>query len=125
MEYAYAAADVVVCRAGASTLAELTRIGKAAIVVPYPHAAADHQTVNAQTLVDAGAALMIADRDVKVKLREVLHSVLSDDVKRMRMNEASRAIGKPNAGREIAQKILALIPEESSGEVLKGKTRDV
>jgi UDP-N-acetylglucosamine--N-acetylmuramyl-(pentapeptide) pyrophosphoryl-undecaprenol N-acetylglucosamine transferase len=125
MEYAYAAADVVVCRAGASTLAELTRIGKAAIVVPYPHAAADHQTVNAQTLVDAGAALMIADRDVKVKLREVLHSVLSDDAKRLRMSEASRAIGKPNAGREIAKKILALIPEESSGEVFKGKTQDV
>ncbi|MCX6122291.1 MAG: undecaprenyldiphospho-muramoylpentapeptide beta-N-acetylglucosaminyltransferase [Ignavibacteriales bacterium] len=108
MEYAYAAADVVVCRAGATTLAELTRLGKASVLIPYPHAAADHQTFNAQTLVDAGAAVMIADRDVKMKLKDVLNSIMNDDKKRLQMNEASRAIGKPNAGREIAQRILEL-----------------
>ena len=108
MEYAYAAADVVVCRAGATTLAELTRLGKASILIPYPYAAADHQTFNAQTLVNAGAALMIADRDVKMKLKDVLNSILNDDKKRQQMNEASLALGKPNAGREIAQRILEL-----------------
>jgi UDP-N-acetylglucosamine--N-acetylmuramyl-(pentapeptide) pyrophosphoryl-undecaprenol N-acetylglucosamine transferase len=99
---------VVVCRAGATTLAELTRLGKASVLIPYPHAAADHQTFNAQTLVDAGAAMMIADRDVKMKLKVVLNSIMNDDKKRLQMNEASRAIGKPNAGREIAQRILEL-----------------
>ena len=108
IEYAYAAADVVVCRAGATTLAELTRLGKASILIPYPYAAADHQTFNAQTLVNAGAAMMIADRDVKMKLKDVLNSILNDDKKRQQMNEASLALGKPNAGREIAQRILEL-----------------
>jgi len=108
IEYAYAAADVVVCRAGATTLAELTRLGKTSILIPYPYAAADHQTFNAQTLVNAGAAMMIADRDVKMKLKDVLNSILNDDKKRQQMNEASLALGKPNAGREIAQRILEL-----------------
>jgi UDP-N-acetylglucosamine--N-acetylmuramyl-(pentapeptide) pyrophosphoryl-undecaprenol N-acetylglucosamine transferase len=109
MEYAYAAADVVICRAGATTLAELTRLGKASVLIPYPHAAADHQTHNAQTLADAGAAVMIADRDVKMKLQDAIHSIMNDDKKRNQMNEASRAIGKPNAGREIARRILELV----------------
>ena len=108
MEYAYAAADVIVCRAGATTLAELTRLGKASVLIPYPFAAADHQTYNAQTLVDAGAAVMIADRDVKTKLKDVINSIIKDDKKRQQMNEASLAIGKPNAGKEIAQRILEL-----------------
>ena len=108
IENAYAAADLVVCRAGATTLAELTRLGKTSILIPYPHAAADHQTFNAQTLVNAGAAVMIADRDVKMKLKDVIHSLLNDDKKCRQMNEASLALGKPNAGREIAQRILEL-----------------
>jgi UDP-N-acetylglucosamine--N-acetylmuramyl-(pentapeptide) pyrophosphoryl-undecaprenol N-acetylglucosamine transferase len=108
MEYAYSAADVVVCRAGATTLAELTRLGKASVLIPYPYAASDHQTFNAQTLVDAGAAVMIADRDVKMKLKGVLHSIISDNKKRQKMNEASRTIGKADAGRKIAQRILEL-----------------
>jgi UDP-N-acetylglucosamine:LPS N-acetylglucosamine transferase len=59
-------------------------------------------------LVHAGAAMMIADRDVKMKLKDVLNSILNDDKKRQQMNEASLALGKPNAGREIAQRILEL-----------------
>ena len=111
IEYAYAAADVVVCRAGASTLAELTRLGKALILIPYPYAAADHQTFNAQTLADAGAAVMIADRDVKMKIKETLTSLMDDDKKRRQMSDAGRALGKPEAGREIARRILELIHE--------------
>jgi UDP-N-acetylglucosamine--N-acetylmuramyl-(pentapeptide) pyrophosphoryl-undecaprenol N-acetylglucosamine transferase len=108
MEYAYAAADVVVCRAGATTLAELTRLGKASVLIPYPHAAADHQTFNAQTLVDAGASVMIADRDVKLKLKDVIISVMNDEKRLKQMREESRKIGKPNAGKVIAQRILEL-----------------
>ena len=108
MEYAYSAADVVVCRAGATTLAELTRLGKASILIPYPHAAADHQTVNAQTMVDAGAAVMISDRDAKMKLKAAISSIINDDKKRLQMCQASRALGKPNAGKDIALRILEL-----------------
>jgi UDP-N-acetylglucosamine--N-acetylmuramyl-(pentapeptide) pyrophosphoryl-undecaprenol N-acetylglucosamine transferase len=106
MECAYAAADIVVCRAGATTLAELTRLGKAAILVPYPHAAADHQTYNARSMADAHAAIMISDRDVKAILKDVLIPLLQNDSKRQQMSEASRKLGKPNAGSEIAQRII-------------------
>ena len=109
MEYAFAAADVVVCRAGATTLAELTRLGKAAILVPYPHAAADHQTFNARSLVDAGAAIMITDRNVKTALKGELISLLRENKKRQQMSEACRKLGKPNAGSVIAHRILDLI----------------
>jgi len=108
MEYALAAADVVVCRAGATTLAELTRLGKAAILVPYPYAAADHQTFNARSLVDAGAAIMITDKNIKTVLKTELIHLLSDSKKMTEMCEACRKLGKPNAGSEIAQRILDL-----------------
>jgi len=109
MENAYAAADVVVCRAGATTLAEITRLGKAAILIPYPHAAADHQTVNARTLVESDAAVMIADHEVSIRLKQELFSLLNDDVKRLAMSEACRKFGRPDAGKIIAGKILTLI----------------
>jgi UDP-N-acetylglucosamine--N-acetylmuramyl-(pentapeptide) pyrophosphoryl-undecaprenol N-acetylglucosamine transferase len=108
MEYAYAAADIVVCRAGATTVAELTRLGKAAILVPYPHAAADHQTFNARTLADAGAAVMVADKDVKENLFKEIVGLISNNTKLKQMSEFSLKLGKPDAGKEIAGQILEL-----------------
>jgi UDP-N-acetylglucosamine--N-acetylmuramyl-(pentapeptide) pyrophosphoryl-undecaprenol N-acetylglucosamine transferase len=109
MEYAYAAADVVVCRSGALTIAELTRVGLPAIVVPYPHAAADHQTQNARTLVDAGAALMVKDAEIQQHLKTELVALLADERRRNGMALASKRLGKPEAGKLIAQKTLELI----------------
>ena len=108
MEYAYAAADVVMCRSGATTLAELTRLGKPAILVPYPHAAANHQELNAQTLVEAGAAVMVKDADLDVKTLSTIKEILLNNATQQSMGEKSSKLGKPNAGKEIAQKILAL-----------------
>lgn len=108
MEYAFAAADVIVCRAGATTIAELTRLGKAAILIPYPHAAADHQTFNARSLVDAGAAVMIADRDVNVRLKDELFAFINDEPRRRQLSDRCRELGKPDAGTKIAQRILTL-----------------
>lgn len=108
MDCAFAAADVVVCRAGALTIAELTRVGKAAILIPYPFAAADHQTHNAASLVDGGAALMIPDREVSQKLKSVLLDLLRDEPRIEQMSAASLRLGKPGAGTEIAAKILEL-----------------
>jgi UDP-N-acetylglucosamine--N-acetylmuramyl-(pentapeptide) pyrophosphoryl-undecaprenol N-acetylglucosamine transferase len=109
MENAYAAADVVVCRAGATTLAEITRLGKPSILIPYPYAAADHQTFNARTLAEAGAAIVIADSDLPSRLKPELLSLLNDDVKRLALSEACRKLGKPDAGSVIAKKILSLV----------------
>ena len=109
MEYAFGAADLVICRAGATTLAELTRVGKPAIVVPYPFAAGDHQTHNARSLADAGAAVMIADQDVRKNLKETAISLLSDPERLNEMGNASAQLGKPEAGHEIATAILGMI----------------
>lgn len=108
MEFAYAAADLVMCRSGATTLAELTRLGKPAILVPYPHAAANHQELNAQAMVEAGAAVMIKDTDMKAKALSTIKEILSNDTARNTMHERSLSLGKPNAGTEIAQKIMRM-----------------
>ncbi|MBI5463509.1 MAG: undecaprenyldiphospho-muramoylpentapeptide beta-N-acetylglucosaminyltransferase [Ignavibacteriales bacterium] len=109
MEDAYAAADVVVCRAGALTIAELTRLGKPAILIPYPRAAGDHQTINAKVLLNAGAAKLIADSEVREKLKDAITELLADESARKHMARASRALGTPHAGAAIAETILKLI----------------
>lgn len=102
MDRAYAAADLVLCRAGATTLFELMAVGKPAILVPYPYAANDHQTLNARTLVDAGAALMVANGDLSgVKLSKILQDLTQDPARLKRMGERAAALGKPDAAQTI------------------------
>jgi UDP-N-acetylglucosamine--N-acetylmuramyl-(pentapeptide) pyrophosphoryl-undecaprenol N-acetylglucosamine transferase len=109
MEYAFGAADLVVCRAGATTLAELTRVGKPAIIIPFPHAAGDHQTHNARSLADAGAAVMIPDHEAARKLKSVALDLLSDPERLENMGRTSLRLGKPEAGSAIAATILEMI----------------
>jgi len=109
MEYAYAAADLVMCRSGATTLAEITRLGKPAILVPFPHAAADHQAGNARTLAEHGAAEIILDDDLSARAKEAIVRLISDSEKLKRMGEQALKLGKPEAGRVIAERILALL----------------
>jgi UDP-N-acetylglucosamine--N-acetylmuramyl-(pentapeptide) pyrophosphoryl-undecaprenol N-acetylglucosamine transferase len=113
MEFAYAAADLVMCRSGATTLAELTRLGKPAILVPYPHAAANHQEMNAHAMVEAGAAVMIKDTDLEAKALPTIKEILSNEPTRTAMHERSLLLGRPNAGKEIAEKILRLSSQKS------------
>jgi len=108
MEFAYAAADLVMCRAGATTLAELTRLGKPAILVPYPHAAANHQEMNAHAMVEVGAAVMIKDTDLEEKALPTIKEILSDEPKRNMMHDRSLLLGRPNAGKEIAEEIMRM-----------------
>ena len=113
MESAYAAADLVLCRAGAITIAEITRLGKPAILIPYPHAAAGHQLTNAQTLVDAGAAAMVLDEELAQNLKNIVFELLRDDHRREQMARQSRSLGKPEAARTIAEAILRLAASAS------------
>ncbi len=108
MQYAYAVCDVAVCRAGATTLAELTSLGVPAILVPYPFAAADHQRRNAEMMLREGAAAMIHDADLGVQLLGTLQELLSDDERRATMAARARALGKPEAAATVATAILAL-----------------
>ncbi len=106
MASAYAAATLAVCRAGATTIAELTRIGLPSILVPYPYAAANHQEFNARTLADNGAARMIRNTDLISELPGVLTEMLSEPGTLAAMSEKARSLGKPDAGKIIARSII-------------------
>ncbi|MDV3237506.1 MAG: undecaprenyldiphospho-muramoylpentapeptide beta-N-acetylglucosaminyltransferase [Gammaproteobacteria bacterium] len=109
MAEAYAWADLVVCRAGALTIAELTAVGVASILVPYPHAVDDHQTGNARYLVDAGAALLIPQPELEAAaLAGVIEGFARDPGRRLRMAAAARALARPDAARVVAQECLRL-----------------
>jgi UDP-N-acetylglucosamine--N-acetylmuramyl-(pentapeptide) pyrophosphoryl-undecaprenol N-acetylglucosamine transferase len=107
MPGAYAWADLVICRAGASTVAELAAAGCAALLVPYPHAVDDHQTRNAQYLVDAGAALLLPEAQLTPELlAEVLGSLLGQPQQLLAMAQAARKAAWPRAAEVIADACL-------------------
>lgn len=103
---AYAAADLVVCRSGAMTLAEIAACGTPSILVPYPHAAHDHQVVNAANLVDRGAAAMISDRELSGErlAKEIAHW-LSDRQALSRMSANARTFARPDAAERIVRSL--------------------
>jgi UDP-N-acetylglucosamine--N-acetylmuramyl-(pentapeptide) pyrophosphoryl-undecaprenol N-acetylglucosamine transferase len=106
---AIAAADVIVARAGAGTIAEITAIGRAALLVPFPHAADDHQARNAEALSSAGAAVCLRQEVADApRLAVEIERLLSDDSKRVALADAARARGKPNAARDVAADLLLL-----------------
>jgi UDP-N-acetylglucosamine--N-acetylmuramyl-(pentapeptide) pyrophosphoryl-undecaprenol N-acetylglucosamine transferase len=110
MSAAYAASDLVVCRAGATTLAELTVCKKPSLLVPFPAAADNHQVVNAQSLVDAGAAVMIEERDLTGEiLAAEIRRILVDPEVRARMSRAAGGLGRPQASSEIADVLTDLV----------------
>lgn len=106
MENAYAAADMVVARAGAMTVAELTVVQKPVLFVPYPYAAEDHQTVNAQQLVKKEAALLISDSEAMEKLVPALLSLARDQHRQARMKENLKPLGIIDADERVAKDIL-------------------
>jgi len=116
MAGAYAEADLVICRAGATTLAELTALGKPALLVPYPHAADDHQRKNAESLVARGAAVMILDRDLRAESLSQAIAALRDQPGRLSaMAEAARGLGRPDATERVVEVCLELIRNRARG----------
>jgi len=110
-------ADVVVCRAGASTIAELCAAGRPAVLVPYPHAADDHQRHNAETLRDAGAALMLADHDLDgAKLSASVTGLAGNSERRRIMGRAARTLARPDAAARIVDIADELVGRRSSEE---------
>lgn len=102
MASAYARAHLVVCRAGATTLAELAACGRAAILVPYPHAAGDHQTINARAMANKGAALLLSQADLTVEILASLVTDLLDNRERLlSMSAAARSLGIAGAADRI------------------------
>jgi len=106
MASSYAAADVVICRAGALTVSELAAAGVASILVPFPHAVDDHQTYNARFLADAGAAVLIQQRDLTPrKLADLLLSFTRDRL--LDMARRARVLAKPDAAASVAAVCMA------------------
>ncbi|HOD31182.1 MAG TPA: undecaprenyldiphospho-muramoylpentapeptide beta-N-acetylglucosaminyltransferase [Smithellaceae bacterium] len=110
MVKAYKSADLIICRAGATSLAEITAAGKAAILIPYPWAANDHQTKNAQAMADAQAAIVIHEHELAGgKLNEVIDDLLKDEKKIRKMEKESAKLGNIKAAAEIVDICVKLI----------------
>jgi UDP-N-acetylglucosamine--N-acetylmuramyl-(pentapeptide) pyrophosphoryl-undecaprenol N-acetylglucosamine transferase len=109
MEYAYNAADVIVARAGAMTIAEISVMGKATVFVPYPFASEDHQAENALALVRKHAALMVRDADVKTKLIDTVLALVNDEKLVSQLETNILKMGITNADEAIANEILNTI----------------
>jgi UDP-N-acetylglucosamine--N-acetylmuramyl-(pentapeptide) pyrophosphoryl-undecaprenol N-acetylglucosamine transferase len=108
MEFAYGACDLAVCRAGATTIAELARAGTPAVLVPYPYATADHQTQNAKAVANHGASAMLADSNLTSQLFRTVRTLLADPAQLKRMSEKARTMSKPAAAETLAQAVISL-----------------
>ncbi len=109
MPEAFAAADLLLCRAGASTVAEVTAAGKPAVFVPFPKAADDHQLRNAEALKRAGASVLIAEAELSVeKLTMTVASLLKDPARLQGMGAAARKLAHPDAALKIAEMAVAI-----------------
>ena len=109
MDMAFAAADIVVSRAGAGTISELCAIGKATIFVLSPNVAEDHQTHNAEALVEKNAALMVRDCDAAAELLRQAGELLNDRDRIQMLEQNILSLARPDAARDIAAEVLKLI----------------
>jgi len=110
MGMAYSAADIIVSRAGAITLAELALARKPVVLVPYPYAAANHQEHNARTIAEAGAALLVnEDSQFHLRLQEAIEALLTNDQQREKMTVAWDSLQRPGAAAAIAGKIIEIM----------------
>ena len=109
MQNGYAAADIVISRAGAMAIAELCIVEKPVVFVPYPFAAEDHQTVNAQNLVQKHAALMVKDSEAKEKVVSTLIALAGDEQKQMELKKNIATLAITDADKRIADQILEII----------------
>lgn len=123
MAAAYRTADLLLCRAGATSIAEITAGGKAAILVPFPFAVNDHQTKNAELLVRAGAAEMIPERELDgPRLAGAIERLCRHPAEIKEMEKASASLGNIRAAATIVNACLELIEEQRPAEYRRGET---
>lgn len=109
MQMAFGAADLVISRAGAGTLSELALVGKAAILIPSPNVAEDHQTKNGMALEKRGAAQVFAEDRSAAELFELLHELLTSDSKRINLEENIKQMALPGAASQIADEVERIV----------------
>ncbi|MCE7926476.1 MAG: undecaprenyldiphospho-muramoylpentapeptide beta-N-acetylglucosaminyltransferase [Haliscomenobacteraceae bacterium CHB4] len=108
MDLLFAAADVVISRAGALTISELCLVGKPVVLVPSPNVAEDHQTKNALALVEKGAARLVRDAEAKEKMLQEALLILENEALAFSLSESIRQLGRPNAAEAIAREVIKL-----------------
>lgn len=112
MNFAYAAADIVVSRAGALSIAELAQVKKPVILVPSPNVAEDHQTKNAMALVDREAGILVKDIDAKNVLIDEVIALVNDEMKQVQLKNNIATFAMPNAAEKIVDEVMRVIKEK-------------
>jgi UDP-N-acetylglucosamine--N-acetylmuramyl-(pentapeptide) pyrophosphoryl-undecaprenol N-acetylglucosamine transferase len=117
MAEAYVVADLVVSRAGATTLAELTAVGRPAILIPYPYAAGNHQELNAHRLAEMGAARVILDHELDSEtLAKGIKDLYESPGTREEMQRSSRSLGRPDAAQRVVDIVMSAIRKDKKGK---------
>ena len=106
MELAYAAADVIISRAGASSVSELCVVGKPVIFIPSPNVAEDHQTKNARAIADKQAAILLRESDLNEQFANTFSTLIADEEKQQELSDHIKALAQPNATKDIVNLIL-------------------
>jgi UDP-N-acetylglucosamine--N-acetylmuramyl-(pentapeptide) pyrophosphoryl-undecaprenol N-acetylglucosamine transferase len=109
MDFAYAAADIIISRAGASSVSELCIVGKPVIFVPSPNVAEDHQTKNAQAIVDKNAALMIKEEDLEVDFENTFSQLIQSPDKQKLLGANIKKLALENATNDIIEEVIKLL----------------
>lgn len=109
MDLAYAAADVIISRAGASSVSELCLVGKPTLFIPSPNVAEDHQTKNANAIVDKEGALLIKESELDTQFTTTINSLLNDEELQKKLSQNMLQLAKPNATKDIVDEIVKLI----------------
>ncbi|MCL4511512.1 MAG: undecaprenyldiphospho-muramoylpentapeptide beta-N-acetylglucosaminyltransferase [Bacteroidetes bacterium] len=108
IEFAYGAADIAVCRGGATTIAELIYFGLPSLIVPYPYAAANHQVENARALVESEAAVMVQESEIKEKFKKELLGLVDNPARLATMREKIKSLSHQDAAEVIAKAVLRI-----------------
>ena len=111
MDYAYSAADLVISRAGASSISELCLLGKPVVLVPSPNVAEDHQTKNARALADKGAALLIPDSEAVARVMDEAVGLLKDPARLAELSRNIEALAIPDSAERIVNEIERQLPQ--------------
>ena len=109
MDLAYAAADIIISRAGALSVSELCLVGKPVIFIPSPNVAEDHQTKNALSISQNNAAILLHEKDAQEQFQTIIEDLLTDTEKQKQLGAAILALAKPNATKDIVDQIEKLI----------------
>jgi len=110
MDLAYAAADIIISRAGAGSVSELALVGKPLLLIPSPNVAEDHQTKNAQAVVEVGGAKMLKESELNSHFQECMEELLTDATLQQNLQEGIRRFARPQATEDIVDEIAKLLP---------------